>query len=166
MQANSSEQKIIMFRNIFLNHKKTAILIIIAVFLIIIDRILKALAFNYLKIKPVLLTDWLKLDFTISKNIAFSLPLYGILLSFAIIILIIILIWSFIKMVKKNQLLQASLILFIILGALSNLIDRFLYSGIVDYIDIKNFTIFNLADAMILFGVIFFIRLNLKAKQK
>ena len=41
----------------------------------------------------------------------------------------------------------------IIMGAASNLFDRLKYGYVIDYLDLKYFTVFNLADAMIIFGV-------------
>lgn len=147
----------------FLNsNKKAAILIVIAVFLIVADRALKILALNIFRTDPLILTDWLKLSLVINRNIAFSLPVYGILLTLVLIVLIVGLIWYFVKMFKKQQTVQASLLFFVILGASSNLADRFLYAGVIDYINVEKFTIFNLADAMILIGIILFIRTGVK----
>ena len=42
----------------------------------------------------------------------------------------------------------------IIFGAVSNLYDRLKYGFVIDYFDLKYFTIFNIADAMIFFGAL------------
>jgi lipoprotein signal peptidase len=42
----------------------------------------------------------------------------------------------------------------IILGATSNLADRFQYGYVIDYFDLKYFTVFNLADVLIVGGTI------------
>ncbi|MBU1778489.1 signal peptidase II, partial [Patescibacteria group bacterium] len=42
---------------------------------------------------------------------------------------------------------------FIIFGAISNLTDRLEYGYVIDYFSLKYFTIFNLADVMIVIGV-------------
>jgi signal peptidase II len=52
-------------------------------------------------------------------------------------------------------------LLAIILGSISNLIDRFMYNGVVDYIDLWIFPKFNLADIMIVVGVLLLIILEL-----
>ncbi len=48
----------------------------------------------------------------------------------------------------------------VLAGGISNLIDRFFYGGVVDYIDISNlisnFPIFNIADCIIIIGLILF----------
>lgn len=52
-------------------------------------------------------------------------------------------------------------LLAIILGSISNLIDRFMYNGVVDYIDLWIFPKFNLADIMVVLGVLLLIILEL-----
>lgn len=42
-------------------------------------------------------------------------------------------------------------------GAISNVVDRLIYGCVIDFIDIKVWPIFNLADAFIILGVILFI---------
>lgn len=39
-------------------------------------------------------------------------------------------------------------------GAVSNLIDRLLYNGVIDYIEVWIFPVFNIADIMIVAGVV------------
>lgn len=43
----------------------------------------------------------------------------------------------------------------ILVAGISNLIDRIWYNGVVDFIAIGNFPVFNLADAIISYGVIY-----------
>ena len=45
----------------------------------------------------------------------------------------------------------------IIAGAFSNLLDRFFYGAVIDYWQMRNFNIFNLADIMIVAGLIIFV---------
>jgi signal peptidase II len=39
------------------------------------------------------------------------------------------------------------------LGAFSNLYDRLHYGYVIDYFDLKYFTVFNLSDVMIIIGI-------------
>ena len=146
----------------FLVNKKTATMMIIAVFLIVVDRLFKVLALNVFNSQPIEIFNGFKLGFAINKNVAFSLPAYGVILNLVIIVLIIALVWQFLKLLKIKQTVQASLIFMVILGAVSNLLDRFLYGGVIDYFDVERFTIFNIADAMITIGIIVFVRISLK----
>lgn len=52
-------------------------------------------------------------------------------------------------------------IFLILAGGISNLIDRIIYGGVVDYFDIKIIPIFNIADILISIGVIWLVILIL-----
>ena len=55
---------------------------------------------------------------------------------------------------QKNQVFS-TILFFTILGASSNFYDRLKYGFVVDYLDLKYFTVFNVADAMISLSVLF-----------
>jgi len=44
--------------------------------------------------------------------------------------------------------------LLVLFGALSNFLDRIIYNGTVDYVNILDISLVNLADGMILLGII------------
>jgi len=135
------------------NIKKIAWLIAGAIFFII-DRYLKNLAITSNQSYD-LLGDILAFNFIPNYNIAFSLPLNGPWL-IAVISLIIIIITAYLLLVKLRPLERTAFSL-ILLGAISNLIDRLQYGYVIDYFDLKWFTIFNLADVLITLGTIFLI---------
>ncbi len=137
-----------------LSQKKTAITIfLLAVFLLTIDRFLKILALNQIQ-EYSLIADILKFNFAKNYFIAFSLPLSGGILIAIIIAIIMFLLGYSIKLAKKREFIQVALLANILLGASSNLFDRFKYAYVIDYIDLKYFTVFNVADAMIV-GAVF-----------
>jgi len=76
--------------------------------------------------------------------------LYYVLFSIVAIILFYLLLDSH----KKKDLLLLSCLLFIIIGAFSNLLDRLQYGGVVDFINVPFWSIFNLADCYIVVAVI------------
>ena len=138
--------------------------IILAIFFVSLDRLFKILALNYYEnIKIELISDYF--SFTLAKNyyIAFSLPLSGPILSVFIIAIILILLYFCVILIKKQEYAQASCLIFVILGAISNIIDRIKYGFVIDYLDLKYFTIFNIADSMIVIGVVLLVILNKKA---
>lgn len=68
-----------------------------------------------------------------------------------IVVLILILNFAIKQKDRIDKKTAISLIL-IAAGGVSNLIDRFLYDGVVDYIDMVGFPIFNLADIYVVVG--------------
>lgn len=59
--------------------------------------------------------------------------------------------------VYKKDLVSAFCMMLIALGAISNLIDRMIYGFVIDYFDVRFFSVLNLADIMITLGVMIFI---------
>lgn len=124
-----------------------------AVFLVICDRFLKIVAFNFWQ-EPQEIISGLALMFVKNYNIAFSIPTF-INPLIIIIPVTLILIYFLIDSIKKRGLIIAPGLLFILLGAFSNLYDRIVYGYIIDYLYITHFTVFNLADIIIIIGMIF-----------
>ena len=140
--------------------------IILAIFFVILDRLFKVLALNYYEnIKLELISDYF--GFTLAKNyyIAFSLPLSGPILTLFIGIVILILLYFYVILIKKQEYSQAPCLTFVILGAISNIVDRIKYGFVIDYLDLKYFTVFNIADSMIVVGVVLLV-INLKKLNK
>ncbi|MBN2884428.1 signal peptidase II [Patescibacteria group bacterium] len=121
------------------------------------DRILKALALNsgQGQLFP-LIKNWLNFHYVPNPYIAFSLPLSGLLLTIIISIFILLLLFYIIYLIlnKKSHKALILPLTFILFGAISNLLDRFLYGPVIDYFDLRYFTVFNIADAMISGGVL------------
>lgn len=133
--------------------------VVIAMFFVS-DRLLKNLALNLgLGESRSIIGDFLSFRLVFNQNIAFSLPLSGTWLNILITLIVFTLFFIIIQAKIKRTLGKKSLFLltFILFGAISNLLDRFLYGAVVDYFDLKYFTIFNLADIMISVGTIILI---------
>ncbi len=136
-----------------LDNKKTATIIFgLAVFLLGLDRFLKSVALNY-EGEYSLFGNLLKFNFVKNYFIAFSLPLGGGILVAIIVAIVIFLLIYAIRLIKDKKYLEFSLIISVIFGALSNLFDRLRYGYVIDYLDLKYFTIFNIADAMIVMSI-------------
>ena len=136
--------------------QKTAIFLIVAVFAIALDRFLKALAVGGYFDRPInIFGDIISFIFQANYNIAFSIPINGIYLNIIIILIILSLIAHLVFLFKKNNFNLCGPIVFMIVGAASNLFDRLEYGYVIDYIYLRHFTVFNLADTLILFGVVF-----------
>jgi len=123
------------------------------IFFIALDRFFKALAFSNQASSLNLLGEILKFNFKANYYIAFSLPLKGFWLD-AVIGLIILLLLFYLARAWQGGRSGAAVCLFaVFLGAASNLFDRLKYGYVIDYLDLKYFTVFNLADTMIIIGV-------------
>jgi signal peptidase II len=130
------------------NSKEKAVLVI-AFFLLAADRLAKAAALQIWQFNEYPVFPGLKLSLAINKNIAFSLPLSGQLLTAAISALILILGYYWLISIKNKQSQVALLLTIMLINAINNLIDRFVYGGVIDYMHLQYFTVFNLADVSI-----------------
>lgn len=112
--------------------------------------------------------NWLKLKLAVNSGIAFGLDLnYYLIVLFYLIIIPVLILILFFEYKQKNTFNILGLT-FIILGSLSNLVDRLLWGAVIDYIDLKYYSVFNLADVMIVFGVIIIItrfKINICVKK-
>lgn len=138
--------------------KKTALVFLPAVFLFFLDRYLKFLSLKYFLDHQInLVGDFFSFSFAENKGIAFSLSFNQIFLFFLIGIILVALIFYSRKLFLRQDFLNLSFLFLIIFGALSNLLDRIIFGFVIDYFDLRYFTVFNLADAMIFCGVVFFL---------
>ena len=112
--------------------------------------------------------DCISLTLTYNRGVAFSMfSFLGDNLKYIQIILIFLVIVYIVF--HKETFIKFSLPLGLILGAgSSNIYDRFIHSGVVDYVYWHcgfDFAIFNFADVMIDFGVAIILYLNFKTKK-
>lgn len=139
----------------------------LSLFLLIIfsfDRILK---YYFLKNPAIgfggdFFYGFLSFHFVKNYGMAFGLPFFSSVLVALIILILIFLVYFGLRLIKEKNYLLSFLILMIIIGAFSNLIDRIKFGFVVDYIDLTWFTVFNLADCLITVGVISFIFFTIK----
>lgn len=125
-----------------------------AVLVFCLDRLFKIWAVQNLFNKPTsLVGDILTFGSRVNPYIAFSLPVKGEWLPWSISIVLVALVF-YLPLAAKKHFNYFIALLILILGAASNLADRFLFGGVVDYLDIKYITVFNIADLMIV-GSIF-----------
>ncbi|MFA4941662.1 MAG: signal peptidase II [Patescibacteria group bacterium] len=151
-----------LFAKISLNDIATALAV--AIFFIT-DRYLKSLALNSAGNAPFkLIGDIFSFHFVANSYISFSLPLRGWLINFIILLIIGLLTYYIFYLIlnKKEQKIEIILLTLVLFGAISNILDRFIYGYVVDYLELRYFTVFNLADIMISGGVFVLLFNNLK----
>jgi signal peptidase II len=154
------------FKNIQIQ-KKTAWFIALVVFFALSDRFLKALCLKGYFDRPIrIFGDILTLNYVKNYHIAFSIPFSGPILTGVIGLTILILLFYLMKLLFSPSSrpaasnLQKSLTILII-GAILNFTDRIRFGYVIDYFDLKYFTVFNLADVMISGGVFTLLTLNI-----
>ena len=129
--------------------------IVLGLIFFVVDRIIKYLFVNEIVSSPSFLVAYFK-----NYGLAFGINLSNrFLLIHCILITIIILILShhFIKSYQSRNYIALFSFWLIILGAFSNILDRVKYGFVIDYIDFKIWPVFNIADMMIVGGVIMLI---------
>lgn len=127
-----------------------ALIIFSAVFFIALDRFLKIFALSFLAEKPIeIFGDLFKLNLAKNENIAFSIPINFYLILIINIIIVIVLLIFLLKLIKKQAYWPVLYLTNIEFGAISNIWDRLHYGYVIDYFDLKYFTVFNIADCMI-----------------
>lgn len=154
--------------------------LIILVFFII-DRLSKWLVLYKLSPHGVFLFDkFFQLKLEKNQGVAFGIYLPFKIILILNLLILIILIYYLIKSCRvKNFFLTNSLTFtphfakrdkvwgftLIIIGTLSNFFDRVYYGYVIDFIDISFLTIFNLADAAIVIGVLGWLVVNIWPTQ-
>jgi signal peptidase II len=138
---------------------------LIIIFWIITDLATKKLASLYLNEKINIFFDIIYLKYIENKWIAFSIQIPHI--KIITIILIILLISYYFKeeKKKKNKYIDISFALIIAWG-LANAYERIVNSYVVDFIWIKYFAIFNIADSLIFIWISVYLYIIYKINYK
>lgn len=141
---------------------------IIALITFVIDQIIKSLSLVYLINIPII-PNILSLTYAKNYGIAFSMLLEKRII---IIVISILLISFLIYVLKKDYILKnkdtwlANIAFGILFGGIvGNLFDRIVRGFVIDYINVSFFSIFNLADIAITFGVVLLIIDNIKESK-
>ncbi|RJQ34006.1 signal peptidase II [Candidatus Parcubacteria bacterium] len=105
------------------------------------------------------------ISFELNENLAFSLPMMDYILYPLVLIVIVIVVNLWLKAYQNKNILIWPWGLLII-GAVSNLLDRFQYGGVVDFINVPYFTVFNISDIYISIAVVWILWYELAYKKK
>jgi len=126
---------------------------------LVLDILSKNFAFIYLQNKINIFWDLIYLKYILNSWIAFWIKIYPLLLKVITISLIILIFYYYKKerkTIKNIKILDFSFWL-ILAWAIWNAIERILNSNVIDFIWIKYFSIFNLADSFIFIWAIIYI---------
>lgn len=97
-----------------------------------------------------------------NKNIAFGINIPSAVFWILWIVIIAFLITL---LYKKSTSRYSLFIIFILSGAISNIIDRLYFGCVIDFINLKVWPVFNLADSFIALGVIMIMLSKLNSKH-
>ncbi|MFA6918999.1 MAG: signal peptidase II [Patescibacteria group bacterium] len=139
---------------------KMGVIGILAFFLFLTDRVFKVLAQKGIVRGNILgWGDWFQFRLTYNSGVAFGIHLNYYFIIVFYLIVIFVLIWYIINLykTKSGRYLAVFASTLVLLGAISNLFDRIQIGQVIDYLYLKNFSIFNLADAMITVGAVILI---------
>jgi len=147
----------------FLKNKFFIFIIVFLIFLL--DRLIKLMIIR--KEGFFIIKDFLKINYYPNWGVALSLPVSQyITYPLVILIMLVVFYYLYISLKRNNYFLIWSQSL-IFVGAFSNLLDRFRFGHVVDYINfVDRFPVFNLADVMIVSGVILFLIKELTKNKK
>lgn len=108
------------------------------------------------------------IDIRINPQMAFSLPLWNYLYYPAIFVIFILLVYFWYKSFTQKKAEQWAWAL-IIIGAMSNILDRIYQGGVIDFISLSFISVFNISDVYIVLGVLwllFSIRRQSRAEEQ
>jgi signal peptidase II len=96
-----------------------------------------------------------------NKNLAWSIPIVPGVFYFFWLIIFLSLAYLFLQSKKYSEKIVYT---FIFSGAISNIIDRVVHGCVIDFIDIKIWPVFNLADIYITIGISLLVLIYIKYK--
>ena len=136
-------------------NRKLKLIFILTIVLIIIDQTSKGIV-KY-KVQESIGNDFIKITLIENTGMAFGLN-EGNTKNIILTVFILLIVFNFIKNQKERIDIKTAISLGLILaGGISNLIDRIICGGIIDFIEVKYFAVFNLADCYIMIGWIFLV---------
>lgn len=147
-----------------MKNKTLKIILCVTILLICIDQISKVvIQYNY---KSPIGNDFIGITLAQNPGMAFGLN-EGNTKNIILTALILAIIVNFIrKQIHNIDVKYAVAISMILAGGISNLIDRIIRGGVLDFIRVKGFAIFNIADCYVVLGwilmVIFIFKINIE----
>lgn len=129
----------------------------LVVFGFVLDRIAKLVALAFWSQQPFHLAPGIDLTFLLNKGIAFSLPVPTWLFYVIAAPILLFIVARGVRAYRKKEGQVTLALSLLLLGAASNILDRILYDGVVDYLGFGNRSVVNLADGMIVLAVVMLI---------
>jgi len=141
------------------------VLILSAIAWLAIDLCIKYYVAHANLSRLVLIKNFFYLSLQTNKGVAFGIHLgyvFQLIISILILSLLIYVGFKYILVLKRNSFINQFLLGIIIGGALGNLFNRVYLGYVIDYIILKPFPVFNVADIGITVGLIILFLLTYK----
>jgi signal peptidase II len=135
--------------------RRSAVIVVIAAAVVALDQASKTWALHHLRDGPRHVVWTLRLNLTFNSGIAFSEARGSTALVTVVALVVVALLVVIAR--RTSGTLTAVILGLIIGGALGNLIDRLIRhhaGGVIDFIDLQWWPVFNVADAAITVGVV------------
>ena len=148
------------------------LIIILSIILLIIDQISKILVVRLIDINNGIevIKNFFYLTYTHNTGAAFSILTGQRIFLILIAIVILIILFNYIRKNKIEGKINKLAFSLIIGGSLGNLIDRIIRGYVVDFLDFKifgyNFPVFNLADTFIVIGAFLLLIITIRKEVK
>lgn len=110
----------------------------------------------------ILIPNILHLALYINTDMALSLPLIPVFFYSIFLVVSIVLCITLFKAWFKKSLIEYTVALWIIVGAGSNFFDRVIYGGVIDFIAIPFWSVFNFADIYIVIAILVWLIYSLR----
>lgn len=130
------------------------IAILLMIGFIALDQLAKKSALLLFSPDPIRVNDYLSLEIYKNSGIAFGLPVSSGVFYLIVILFVFLTVSGKFLNFKEMGRREIFAVFFILAGAAGNMIDRIRLGYIVDFINIKDITVFNLADVFIVIGAI------------
>lgn len=138
-------------------HRAVLSLALIALF--VADRAAKW--FTLSRLRPddgfFLLPPYVGLVLERNQGIAYSIPLPLAILAVLLALIIVLFVALAVRAYRRGELWGAFALSLVVVGTISNALDRLRYGYVIDYATISRWPVFNIADLMITAGVVILI---------
>lgn len=122
--------------------------------LFLVDRLTKWFAFQISDIGLFLISQkFCGLKLYKNFNLVFNIKIYPPFFYFLVCVIILILLLFLIKNYRKRNFFLIFSFSLVLIGAISNLIDRVMWGYVVDFLFFFDYSIFNLSDVYIVTGI-------------
>lgn len=122
--------------------------------LLFADRASKVFAFQKQPHDISLVGKFLKLDFVKNTNLAFGVSWPGVMAMIVMLVVLCVLIFMLRETLRAKNYRSGFFLALILIGAVSNIVDRLMYGGVIDFLALPYWPIFNLADVYITVGIV------------